>query len=156
MDQYLIFLYRFFLEENMLQDIISIIKQNRSNKIKIQIIQTISILIQNIKNRTSLCRIIFLFIILVFILSNNHINELITTPLDFMDEDVVSQYISFLKLLSMNLTTDTVQFFYNYVFSFFISLFRHNQLILSLYSQSVVNSMIILNQWFVLQFVLLL
>ena len=140
----------------MLQDIISIIKQNRSNKIKIQIIQTISILIQNIKNRTSLCRIIFLFIILVFILSNNHINELITTPLDFMDEDVVSQYISFLKLLSMNLTTDTVQFFYNYVFSFFISLFRHNQLILSLYSQSVVNSMIILNQWFVLQFVLLL
>ena len=149
-------MYRFFLEENMLQDIISIIKQNRSNKIKIQIIQTISILIQNIKNRTSLCRIFFLFIILVFILSNNHINELITTPLDFMDEDVVSQYISFLKLLSMNLTTDTVQFFYNYVFSFFISLFRHNQLILSLYSQSVVNSMIILNQWFVLQFVLLL
>ena len=51
----------------------------------------------------------------VFILSNNHINDLITTPLDFMDEDVVSQYISFLKLLSMNLTTDTVQFFYNYV-----------------------------------------
>ena len=123
MDQYLIFLYRFFLEENMLQDIISIIKQNRSNKIKIQIIQTISILIQNIKNRTSLCRIIFLFIILVFILSNNHINELITTPLDFMDEDVVSQYISFLKLLSMNLTTDTVQFFYNYVCSFYFSIF---------------------------------
>ncbi|CBK21873.2 uncharacterized protein [Blastocystis hominis] len=88
----------------MLHDIISIIKQNRSNKIKIQIIQTISILIQNIKNRTSL----------FFILSNNHINDLITTPLDFMDEDVVSQYISFLKLLSMNLTPDTVQFFYNY------------------------------------------
>ena len=39
----------------MLQDIISIIKQNRSNKIKIQIIQTISILVQNIKNKTSLC-----------------------------------------------------------------------------------------------------
>ena len=107
----------------MLQDIISIIKQNRSNKIKIQIIQTISILIQNIKNRTSLCKIFFLFIILVFILSNNHINELITTPLDFMDEDVVSQYISFLKLLSMNLTTDTVQFFYNYVCSFYFSIF---------------------------------
>lgn len=48
-------LCRVFLEENVLQDIISIIKQSRSNKIKIQIIQTISILIQNIKNRTSLC-----------------------------------------------------------------------------------------------------
>lgn len=99
----------------MLQDIISIIKQNRSNKIKIQIIQTISILIQNIKNRTSLCIVIYHYFIIVFILSNNHINDLITTPLDFMDEDVVSQYISFLKLLSMNLTADTVQFFYNYV-----------------------------------------
>ena len=110
-----IFTRRVFLEENVLQDIISIIKQNRSNKIKIQIIQTISILIQNIKNRTSLCKFRFYLLFIVFILSNNHVNELITTPLDFMDEDVVSQYISFLKLLSMNLTTDTIQFFYNYV-----------------------------------------
>lgn len=93
----------------MLQDIISIIKQNRSNKIKIQIIQTISILIQNIKNKTSLCECWLVISLPVFLLSNNHINDLITTPLDFMDEDVVSQYISFLKLLSMNLTTDTVR-----------------------------------------------
>ena len=107
---------RFFLEENMLHDIIAIIKQNRSNKIKIQIIQTISILIQNTKNRTSLCTQSYVHLtVVVFILSNNHVNDLITTPLDFMDEDVVSQYISFLKLLSMNLTSDTIQFFYNYV-----------------------------------------
>ena len=67
----------------------------------------------------------FLPYCLVFILSNNHINDLITTPLDFMDEDVVSQYISFLKLLSMNLTPDTVQFFYNYVcFWLVFSLFQ--------------------------------
>ena len=118
-----IFTCRVFLEENVLQDIISIIKQNRSNKIKIQIIQTISILIQNIKNRTSLCIICLYMLYVVFILSNNHVNELITTPLDFMDEDVVSQYISFLKLLSMNLTTDTIQFFYNYVCS---SLYFHS------------------------------
>ena len=83
----------------MLQDSISIIKQNRSNKIKIQIIQTISILIQNIKNKTSLCECWLVISRPVFLLSNNHINDLITTPLDFMDEDVVSQYISFLKLL---------------------------------------------------------
>ena len=38
-----------------------------------------------------------------------------------MDEDVVSQYISFLKLLSMNLTPDTVQFFYNYVCFWLVS-----------------------------------
>lgn len=51
---------------------------------------------------------------------------MITTPLDFMDEDVVSQYISFLKLLSMNLTTDTVQFFYNYV-DLFLPLYTQTQ-----------------------------
>ena len=144
-------LCRVFLEENVLQDIISIIKQSRSNKIKIQIIQTISILIQNIKNRTSLCTPLVSKWVLVFILSNNHINDLITTPLDFMDEDVVSQYISFLKLLSMNLTTDTIQFFYNYVtpipFSFNC---RPNPLIRSPCFPSAASSTTTLNRWCVL------
>ena len=91
--------------------------------------------------------------ILVFILSNNHINDLITTPLDFMDEDVVSQYISFLKLLSMNLTPDTVQFFYNYVCFECLSLHnRQNRLIPFPYSLSAASSMIIPSPWFALLF----
>lgn len=88
---------------------------------------------------------------LVFILSNNHINDLITTPLDFMDEDVVSQYISFLKLLSMNLTSDTVQFFYNYVIFSPLCDCRPSLRIPSLFSPSAASSMTIPNPWSVLQ-----
>lgn len=46
----------FFLEEKLLGDIISIIYQDRSNATKVQVIQTISILVQNIRNEKALCR----------------------------------------------------------------------------------------------------
>ena len=88
---------------------------------------------------------------LVFILSNNHINDLITTPLDFMHEDVVSQYISFLKLLSMNLTSDTVQFFYNYVVFSPLCDCRRSLRIPSLFSPFAASSMTTPSPWFVLQ-----
>lgn len=39
----------------MLRDIIGIILQDRSNATKVQVIQTISILVQNIRNEKSLC-----------------------------------------------------------------------------------------------------
>ena len=45
----------FFLEEKILGDIIAIIHQNRSNETKVQVIQTISILVQNIRDEKSLC-----------------------------------------------------------------------------------------------------
>lgn len=48
-----------------------------------------------------------------FILSNNHINTIITAPLDFQDEDIVSQYISFMKMLSLSVNDQTIHFFLN-------------------------------------------
>ena len=45
----------FFLEEKILGDIIAIIHQDRSNETKVQVIQTISILVQNIRDEKSLC-----------------------------------------------------------------------------------------------------
>ena len=55
----------FFLEERMLGDIIGIISQKRSKETKVQVIQTISILVQNIRDEKSLCsvfpRIIWIF-----------------------------------------------------------------------------------------------
>lgn len=52
---------------------------------------------------------------IVFILSNNHINTIITAPLDFHDEDIVSQYISFMKMLSLSVNDQTIHFFHNNV-----------------------------------------
>ena len=43
------------MEEKMIGDIIGIILQDHSNATKVQVIQTISILVQNIRNEKSLC-----------------------------------------------------------------------------------------------------
>lgn len=101
-------------------DIISIIYQERSNETKVQVIQTISILVQNIHDEKSLCYFDLFLLYIVFILSNNHINNIITAPLDFQDEDIVSQYISFMKVLSLSVNENTIHFFTNNVHSFFV------------------------------------
>ena len=106
----------FFLEERMLGDIIGIISQHRSKETKVQVIQTISILVQNIRDEKSLCSASPLILMLLdFILSNNHINSIITADLDFRDEDIVSQYISFMKVLSLSINEKTIHFFHNNV-----------------------------------------
>lgn len=48
-------------------------------------------------------------------LSNNHVNEVITHKFDFSDEEVLAYYISFLKTLSLKLNVHTIHFFYNEV-----------------------------------------
>jgi hypothetical protein len=72
-------------------------------QVKIQVIQNLSILIQNIDSETS----IFYF------LSNNHINDLIVYKFDFSDEEVLAYYISFLKTLSLKLNERTILFLFN-------------------------------------------
>lgn len=100
----------------MLGDIIGIISQNRSKETKVQVIQTISILVQNIRDEKSLCSMFLSHLTLIdFILSNNHINSIITADLDFQDEDIVSQYISFMKVLSLSINEKTIHFFHNNV-----------------------------------------
>lgn len=54
-----------------------------------QVLQTLSILIANIRSQTN---IFYLF-------SNNYINELITTPFDFDDDEIIGYYINLLKAI---------------------------------------------------------
>ena len=51
--------------------------------------------------------------VLVFLLSNNYINDLITYHWDFTNEDVLANYVSFLKTISLKLNARTIQFFFN-------------------------------------------
>lgn len=64
--------------------------------------QTLSIMIQNLRSETS---IFYLF-------SNNHINDIVQLGFDFEDEEVLGYYISFLKTISLKLNASTVQFFF--------------------------------------------
>ena len=88
----------------------------------LQLLQTLSILFENIRNDTSICeRQYFVMCHCVcipyidYLLSNNHVNSLIVLKLDFSDEEVLAYYISFLKTLSFKLNTHTIHFFYNEV-----------------------------------------
>jgi hypothetical protein len=57
----------------------------------LQVLQTLSIIIQNVRSETG---IFFLF-------SNNHINNIVDLDFDFSDEEVLGYYISFLKTISL-------------------------------------------------------
>ena len=100
--------FEFFCEKSMLSMFNAIMRQESKfpemNRVKVQVIQTISILVQNVKTDTSL----------FYLMSNNHINDLLCMDLEFVAEsDLLAHYVSFLKLISLMLTPATIQFFFN-------------------------------------------
>lgn len=50
-----------------------------------------------------------------YLLSNNHVNSILTHPFDFKNEECLAYYVSFLKTLSFKLNPNTVHFFFNEV-----------------------------------------
>ncbi|XP_072168396.1 protein CLEC16A-like [Diadema setosum] len=95
--------FDFFLEKNMLLFFLKILRQKTGSYICVQLLQTLNILFENIRNETSL----------YYLLSNNHVNSIIVHKFDFSDEEVLAYYISFLKTLSFKLNKHTIHFFYN-------------------------------------------
>lgn len=97
--------FDFFLEKNMLSFFLRIMRQRSggSSYVCVQLLQTLNILFENIRNETSL----------YYLLSNNHVNSIIVHKFDFSDEEVMAYYISFLKTLSLKLNAHTIHFFYN-------------------------------------------
>lgn len=126
------FCFSFFLEKNMLSYFLHIMRQKSggSSFVCVQLLQTLNILFENIRNETSLCmyayldgilvvipssinNIMYLFLFIDYLLSNNHVNSIMVHKFDFSDEDVMGYYILFLKTLSLKLNTHTIHFFYN-------------------------------------------
>lgn len=103
-DQHTEQLFDYFCEKNMLPLFLGLLDQpNCSMPLQVQIIQSVSILVQNIRSEISL----------YYTLSNNHVNRLISHSFDFTNEEVLGHYISFLKTLSLRLNQNTIQFFFN-------------------------------------------
>lgn len=50
-----------------------------------------------------------------FLLSNNHINAVISHSFDFDNEELLAYYVSFIKTLSFKLNSNTIHFFFNEV-----------------------------------------
>lgn len=71
----------YFLTENLLAHFNKILLQrsNRSGNVAIQMLQTLSILIQNVRNEQTV----------YYLFSNNHINEIVSMRFDFEDDEVL-------------------------------------------------------------------
>ena len=98
-------LFDFFCEKNMLSLFLELMSSESGCPIEVhvQILQTLGILINSVRNDTSL----------YYLLSNNYINEILLHPHDFtIDENLCEQYVSFIKSLSLKLDEQTVQFFF--------------------------------------------
>ena len=93
----------FFLEKQMITFFLHYMEQRHGRYICVQLLQTLNILFENIRNETSL----------YFLLSNNHINNIILHKFDFADEEIMAYYVSFLKTLSLKLNRQTIHFFFN-------------------------------------------
>lgn len=96
-------LFDFFCEKNMLPLFLEIMwSPDCPIVVHQQILQTLGILCQSVKNNTSL----------YYLLSNNYVNEVINYPHHFENENITEHFVSFLKTLSLRLTLQTVQFFF--------------------------------------------
>ena len=96
-------LFDFFCEKNMMALFIQIMwSPNCPGSVHMQILQTLGILCQSVKNYTSL----------YYLLSNNYVNEIIQYPHNFENENISEQFVSFLKTLSLRLNLQSVQFFF--------------------------------------------
>jgi len=96
--------FDYFAENSLLAHFTAFLVQrsNRRGDVAKQVLQTLSILIQNIRSTTA---IFYLF-------SNNHVNEIVALRFDFEDDEVLGYYINLLKTVSLKLNSSTVQFFY--------------------------------------------
>jgi hypothetical protein len=96
--------FEYFADCRVLESFVSLLSSTNGRRAPLasQLLQTLSIMLQNIKQQTSI----------YFLLSNAHINNLIQLELDFSDEEVLAYYISLLKTLSLTLTHSTINFFF--------------------------------------------
>ncbi|CAE7205074.1 CLEC16A [Symbiodinium sp. KB8] len=95
--------FDFFCEKSIFSDLVHVLGLKKaSKKVKLQLLQTLSMLIQNIHRQTSV----------YYILSNNHVNKLMSTNMDFDDEEVLAYYITLMKSLAMRLDNESIKFFF--------------------------------------------
>ncbi|KAL3533286.1 hypothetical protein ACH5RR_006807 [Cinchona calisaya] len=90
--------FEFFMEKQVMGVFVRILKVSRTLIVALQLLQTMSIMIQNLRNEHSI----------YYMFSNEHINNLITYSFDFQNEELLSYYISFLRAISGKLNKNTI------------------------------------------------
>ncbi|XP_047980988.1 protein TRANSPARENT TESTA 9 isoform X2 [Salvia hispanica] len=90
--------FEVFMEKQVMGEFVRILRICKSLIVSRQLLQTMSIMIQNLKSDHSI----------YYMFSNEHVNYLIAYPFDFRNEELLSYYISFLRAISGKLNKDTI------------------------------------------------
>ncbi|KAK7347776.1 hypothetical protein VNO80_22315 [Phaseolus coccineus] len=90
--------FEFFMEKQVMGEFLRVLKLTRTVSVPLQLLQTLSIMVQNLKSEHAI----------YYMFSNEYINYLITYPFDFRNEELLSYYISFLRAISGKLNKNTV------------------------------------------------
>ncbi|XP_073290404.1 protein TRANSPARENT TESTA 9-like isoform X1 [Primulina huaijiensis] len=97
-DQHDAAFFELFMEKQVLGEFVRILRISKTVTVSVQLLQTMSIMIQNLKSEHSI----------YYMFSNEHVNYLITYSFDFRNEELLSYYISFLRAISIKLNKDTI------------------------------------------------
>lgn len=97
-DQHDVSFFEFFMEKQVMGEFVRILKISRTVIVSLQLLQTMSIMIQNLRREQSI----------YYIFCNEHINYLISYSFDFRNEELLSYYISFLRAISGRLNKNTI------------------------------------------------
>ncbi|XP_050236865.1 protein TRANSPARENT TESTA 9-like isoform X1 [Mercurialis annua] len=90
--------FELFMEKQVMGEFVRILKICRAVSVSLQLLQTMSIMIQNLKSEHAI----------YYMFSNEHINFLITYKFDFRHDELLSYYISFLRAISGKLNKNTI------------------------------------------------
>ena len=96
--------FEFFCEKSTLAVFNDICSSFVGDAVKEQVIQTINVLVKNVRTTTSF----------YYLLSNNYLNILMlkSNCLNFDNEEILAQYITLLKTISLKLNIHTIQVYH--------------------------------------------
>ncbi|KAG7029852.1 Protein CLEC16A-like protein [Cucurbita argyrosperma subsp. argyrosperma] len=88
-DQHDASFFEFFMEKQIMGEFVRILQISRTATVSLQLLQTMSIIIQNLKSEHAI----------YYLFSTEHINKLITYAFDFRNDELLSYYMSFLRFV---------------------------------------------------------
>ncbi|XP_022996573.1 uncharacterized protein LOC111491772 isoform X4 [Cucurbita maxima] len=97
-DQHDASFFEFFMEKQIMGEFVRILQISRTATVSLQLLQTMSIIIQNLKSEHAI----------YYLFSTEHINKLITYAFDFRNDELLSYYMSFLRAISGKLNMNTI------------------------------------------------
>ncbi|XP_052731154.1 protein TRANSPARENT TESTA 9-like isoform X3 [Vigna angularis] len=91
-------IFECFMERQVLEDFVHILKISEDSKIQAPLLQYLSIMIQNMDSEHSI----------YYCFSNGYINNIISHPFKFDGQDLAPYYVSFLRAISSKINRDTL------------------------------------------------